>query len=133
MWNVGPANLAFSAYEFLGLAGLGPPRNEIRETIFFNGIHLEHLIELGCLSWILALGAGVSVLLLLGIGGRRLWHSSSRITAERCILTLALNWALLFSASLLAGFPFWGRHLSPCFPGIPGLTPFPLSLFAIYE
>jgi hypothetical protein len=117
LWNVGPANLMFAAYEFLGLSGLGPPRNKIRETVFQSGLNLGEFMELGLFQWCLAIFAVVLVAVLIFIGGMKLIQPSlHHRSAIFCCLVVVGNWTFLFIAACFAAFPFWGRHLSPSFP-----------------
>jgi hypothetical protein len=114
IWDVGLPNLFFSAYEFLGFQGLGPSRSALREAARVSGglpsLFLPYLMP------ILALGIA---LLAGGFQGRipQKEAKASRNLFFFLVFLLASTTFLLFALALVAGFPFWGRHLAPLLPG----------------
>jgi hypothetical protein len=113
LWAVGPANLAFSLYEFMGFAGLGPPRDELRE-----------LAQSGGLTSVMQriLPYAPSLVLLAGLLGAAVWGACRRAHDETGrsqliakVAVIGLIWIATVAVALLAHFPFWGRHLAPSF------------------
>jgi hypothetical protein len=110
LWNVGVSNVAFAIYELLGFSGLGPPRHELRELAkAADGLRaLPHstyyLIGIGAL-------AGLYLALL-----RPLWKLRRDSLGLIAAGAVVLSAGAMFAASVMAGFPFWGRHLAYLLP-----------------
>jgi hypothetical protein len=113
IWKVGPQNILFSAIEFLGFAGLLPPRHELRHIVRTGLNHPEELAGM----WPFAIPASIMLVLLFAIG--LYWIARIRQTPRwifACAAVMATSAALLLAASMVVGFPFWGRHLAATFP-----------------
>lgn len=113
IWSIGLQNVLFSIIEFVGFAGLLPSRQELRAMARAGLSYSGEFLNL----WTFALPTLVMAILLvvLGLFWLRHFRQTPRwITA--CLLVTAGSAALLFTASLVVGFPFWGRHLAPAFP-----------------
>ncbi len=99
----GLSNLAFALYEFFGFAGLGPPRNDLRET--------QNLSVFRPYWPLLLIGA----LVLLAVACSTLRRSSSRLA--RCLaFSVACGFALALLVSLFEHHQVLGRHLAVLFP-----------------
>ena len=136
LWDVGLHNLGFALYEFLGFAGLGPGRDDLRQMGRAGGVEAAVYGLAVDPVWLLLLFALLSA---LAVALRLTWQKQER---KREFFVYAGVWALVvgttFIASVLARFPFWGRHLAPVFPfyctllvlGVESLrrTPWPRAL-----
>jgi hypothetical protein len=114
LWNPGIGNIAFSFYKFGGWLGLGPGRNEIRETVQLEGFRqLTDSFRPYAFS-ILLLG-----LIYTGIavsGGKALLKSFNKSSTFWINFgALMIGVVTLAVAAGVAHWPFWGRHLSPLF------------------
>jgi len=113
IWSVGLQNILFSGIEFLGFAGLLPPRQELRELARTGLSQTNELLNL----WLFALpttllAAAFAVLVFY-------WFRNPKQTPHwifACLAVFSGSAILLFLAALVVGFPFWGRHLAPVFP-----------------
>lgn len=113
IWKIGPENVLFSAIEFLGFAGLLPPRHEIRQLVRAGFNLPEELANM----WTFAIPALVMLALLFAIG--LYWVVHFRQTPRwifACAAVVGASAAILLAASMAVGFPFWGRHLAATFP-----------------
>jgi len=125
IWNVGLQNLLFSVVEFLGFAGLLPPRQELREMARAGLSQSSEALN----HWPLALPAILMAVVFIFIGifwVRHIRQTPRWITA--CLAVTAVSAALLFTASLVVGFPFWGRHLAPAFPAFAAALAWPVAM-----
>jgi hypothetical protein len=119
IWNVGLQNVFFSAIEFLGFAGLLPARHELRSIARVGLTRPDELLSL----WPFAISASVLLVLLIAIGFY--WILNCRQTPRwvfACLFVAIASAGLLLAASLVVGFPFWGRHLAAAFPVFVGAT-----------
>lgn len=113
IWTVGLQNVLFSIIEFFGFAGILPSRQELREMARAGLSYPGEFFSL----WTFALPTLGMVLLLVVLG--LFWLRNIRQTPRwimACFAVTAGSAALLFAASIVVGFPFWGRHLAPVFP-----------------
>ena len=101
----GLGNLAFVLYEFLGFAGLGPPRSELRE-----GLYLYPYRILPYWPWLLIGVAGMSVVGLLWFYAR-----PNRI-ARNLAGSLLLGILIALVVSRIAHLRLLGRHVAMFFP-----------------
>ena len=125
IWNVGLQNILFSAIEFLGFAGLLPPRHELRELARTGPNQPAELFVLWPFALPTTLVAVVLTVLVF------FWFRNLRKTPQwifACIAVFMGSAILLFLAALVVGFPFWGRHLAPVFPAFIAGTGWVLSL-----
>lgn len=103
----GLMSMAFGAYETMGLLGIGPDRDAIREN---------PQIITGSLPWLIPAAA---IILAAWAFGVRIFltHTASR---ERIaiITALAIPFAILAAASVIADFQVLGRHMSPAIPAL---------------
>lgn len=99
----GSANLAFVTYEFMGFAGLGPPRREIRETP-----HIHIFIPYW--PWLLIGGAAI-----LAVGFFMLRTRPTRI-ARNLAGGLLIGLAIAIAVSNLTHLRVLDRHLAAFFP-----------------
>jgi len=109
VWSVGPHNLLISGAEFMGFAGLLPPRQEVRELVkagFAASIDLRVLLFPGLLA---------ALYVALGANWLKQGHSTPR-WIWACTAVLIGSYILLTIAASSVGFPFWGRHLAAAFP-----------------
>jgi hypothetical protein len=119
IWNVGLQNVVFSAIEFLGFAGLLPARHELRSIARAGLTSPDELLAL----WPFAISASVLLILLIAIG--LYWIFNCKQTPRwvfACLFVTAASAGLLLAASLVVGFPFWGRHLAGSFPALVAAT-----------
>lgn len=116
-WAVGLKNLAFASYELLGLSGFGPGRYRLRELGISGGIAgaLEGFVR--------PLTAGIALLVFLYawagirfIRKVRRGEVAARGLGTATLVVVVATYLFLFGLSLVAGFPFWGRHLAPVLP-----------------
>ena len=115
IWDVGLRNLLLSFAEFMGFAGLLPPRQEVRDAVragFSTVVRLDVLVLPILLS---------GLYVALGLK----WLSKARQTPIwmwACFIILLIGSGTLMFASIGVGFPFWGRHLAPLFPFFAVIT-----------
>ena len=110
LWKVGTLNLAFMIYEWLGFGGLGPPRHELRELArSANGLS-GLLSDTRYLIPIAVLAAVYAALL------RPFWKLRRDSLAIIATGAVVLSSGMMFVTSIIAGFPFWGRHLAYLVP-----------------
>lgn len=107
--NPGLGNIAFAIWEFIGLAGLGPPRNVLRAHP-----NLHTLVPYGPL---LALGILACVVALATILARWRGRPGERPSGS-LLVSLAAGIMPLLLLSATVRFEFWGRHLAAFFPGL---------------
>lgn len=99
----GLANLAYALYEFTGFAGLGPPRNEIRQS--------RSLAVFGPYwPWLLL---GVMVLFCVAF---TFFRARSSKLVRNLFLSLLLGLAAALGISVHEQFQVLGRHLAVFFP-----------------
>jgi hypothetical protein len=113
IWSVGLQNVLFSGIEFLGFAGLLPPRHELRELARTGLSQPAELLGLWPFALPTALLAVVLTVLVF------FWFRHLKDTPRWILACLAVflgSAILMFLAALVVGFPFWGRHLAPVFP-----------------
>ena len=103
----GLGNLAFAAYEFLGFAGLGPPRHVLRASPEVATL-VPHWPWL-CLGGLACLGLAFAASTVLRVAEHRAELASWAIA-------LTASGVLLTAAALAFRFEFWGRHWAPLFP-----------------
>ena len=101
--NPGFANLAFALYEFAGFAGLGPPRNDIRQSLNLT-VFLPYwpLLLVGAMTLVAAVSSAFRV-------------TPSRIV-RNLILSVAVGIAVALAISTFQHFQLLGRHLAVFFP-----------------
>ena len=99
----GIANLAFVFYEFCGFAGLGPPRNELRENP-----HVYALVSYW--PWLL-----IGVMAAVAVG-----YSVLRLTPDKPSRALAISLvaglSIAFMVAKITHFQLLGRHVAVFFP-----------------
>jgi hypothetical protein len=118
VWEPGLLNPVFAGYELLGFLGLGPARLEIREAARAGAPALLALFKVS----LPALGLlGLLYLALLLPLRKRIEDDRNRVMLAVALLAAAPPLLLLIAARL-AGWPFWGRHLSPVLPFTACLT-----------
>lgn len=114
IWKVGLQNIAFMAYELLGFGGFGPGRDELRSLARSGqgGKLVEEVLP--ALAPIALLCA---VYVAWGWALLQQWRAGKRRTEITVFASLPVfGSVMLFTLALVAGFPFWGRHMSPAFP-----------------
>jgi hypothetical protein len=119
IWNVGLQNAFISAIEFLGFAGLLPARHELRSIARAGLTRPDELLSL----WPFAIATSVLFVVLLAIGLH--WILNFKLTPRwvfACLFAAVASASLLLAASLVIGFPFWGRHLAAAFPAFVAAT-----------
>jgi len=99
----GIANLAFVFYEFCGFAGLGPPRDELRENP-----HVHALV--GYWPWLL-----IGIAAAIAVGSVVLRATSDRASRNLAISLLA-GLSIAFMVAKIAHFQLLGRHVAVFFP-----------------
>ncbi len=117
----GLANLAFVAYEFLGFAGLGPPRQELRTS-------LQPYMAAHYWPWLLVGGAVASAGCLMW-----LYTRPNRLT-RNLAASLAVGLLIALAVSRIAHLQLLGRHVAMFFPMLllffllwASTSPFPRS------
>jgi hypothetical protein len=115
LWPVGPMNIVAVAYEFLGFAGLGPPREELR-TMARQGFE-------AILTWkfelVMLLLAIVVIFATIALGFNQKKNPAGNTSAIAYLFLFALLACALSSLSaFIKGWPFWGRHLAFAFPAL---------------
>jgi hypothetical protein len=110
-WQPGFANIAFATFELAGASGFAPARHAIRD------LAKEHQ------TLTLALRVGLPLLILLSLqlflvwkAGWRRMRPEDRYLFASCLAICTLSAGALMLLSILAAWPFWGRHLAPIFP-----------------
>ena len=100
-------SMGFGFYEMIGMLGLGPNRDMIREN---------PLVVLKSLPWLLPATLIIFASWLIGV------CSAYRSTTPReriaVVITVALPLIILAVTSIVAQFQVLGRHLSPCMPAL---------------
>jgi hypothetical protein len=110
-WQPGLANVAFATFELAGASGFAPARHAIRD------LAKEHQMLALALRVGLPLVALLSLQLFLGWGvGWRRMKSEDRYLFASCLGICTTTTAALILLSIIAAWPFWGRHLAPIFP-----------------
>jgi hypothetical protein len=117
-WGVGIQNLAFATYELLGFTGFGPGRYKLREAGLQGGLDggIQAIAEsplAGGVFFLLVLYALLFIELIRKIRSTEAIHRHLLLPATAVVL---LSVGTLFSLSVYADFPFWGRHLAPSLP-----------------
>jgi len=124
VWSVSAGNLAFSIYELLGFAGLGPGRAALR------GVARSQVgnVSSNMLPYLPGILALFVMYCVVAVGYYRALRIPQRalylIVTTAVVVTSALGLAVLAAA---AHFPFWGRHLAPVFPAIVIIVAISLS------
>jgi hypothetical protein len=116
LWQVGVSNLGFAGYELLGFAGLGPPRNELRELARVPGELVRTLVQPRYALGLGGLALAWTFILVL------LWKRRREPVTQAAAAFLIVTAGSLMVASLVVHFPFWGRHLAPVLPGVVALS-----------
>ncbi len=103
----GMGNLFFAAWEFLGLLGLGPPRNVLRTAQTLT-IFPRYVVTLGfgAIAWLVVIATMI-------IKARR---SGINKCIEYLVGMLCIGLVLFFASASWFRFRFWGRHLGQFFP-----------------
>jgi len=104
--TTGWKNVAFTGYELLGLAGLGPGRLEIRD----GGLQAfkPYALELGLFTALIFILLSSGLLYLLQNCSRKKIFSLTFVTASPAVFILAAGFILHFRVL--------GRHFAPLFP-----------------
>ncbi|MFA7345874.1 MAG: hypothetical protein WC003_16360, partial [Terrimicrobiaceae bacterium] len=115
-WDVGLVNLAYSAFEFLGMGGLSPSREILRATIKSEGI--SQGMELFFTPWSLLIPVVLALWLFLAFwAAKALFRpSEAQVGGYFCLIIFLVTGAFLFAAAYVFKWPFWGRHLAGIFP-----------------
>jgi hypothetical protein len=103
----GAGNLGFAVYEFLGFAGLRPPRNDLRANP-----HLSTFLPYWpwlCLGGLA--GAGLILVVARALRVRRRGPAPVNV-----LVSLGVGVAMMTVAAQMVRFQFWGRRLAPLFP-----------------
>jgi hypothetical protein len=105
--RAGLGNVAFALYEFIGLGGLGPPRNELRAYPSAHTLlHYWRWVAVGVVACATATATTAAI-----------WFRRRRGPAGWCLCgALAAGLGLFLVAACLVSFRFWGRHLTVFFP-----------------
>jgi hypothetical protein len=105
----GLGNIAFAVYEFMGLGGLGPPRNELRADPSIHTLvpYLPWLM-VGILACVAAFGTAAA----------RVFCCGQKKPNLSLFAGLAVGLTLFLVAARLVWFRFWGRHLAVFFPSL---------------
>jgi len=103
----GLPNLAFAIYEFLGLEGLGPPRNVLREA---PGLHTFFPYLPTLAFGVVAFGVVLLAILL------RKRDSTERRVVLGLFVSFAAGLLFMFALSYAAHFRVLGRHMATFFP-----------------
>jgi hypothetical protein len=113
LWPVGPANVGFSLYEFMGFAGLGPPRDELRELAQSGGLSSVLRRTLPYAPWQLLLACFLTFSLWGAFRRANDEIGRSQLIAKTAVIGAV--WTETVTLAVIAHFPFWGRHLAPSF------------------
>lgn len=112
IWAVGPANLIGALVEMFGFAGLLPARQVLRDCVR-HGISASNLAPFFLqIAGACILFAAMAFLLVRFLLTRK--RPSSWCFAGLGYFILSLFG--MITLTLVAHFPFWGRHLAPAFP-----------------
>ena len=113
-WPLTPANIGFALYELLGFLAFGPGRDEIREVAQSTGVRGVLSLMVPCAIF---LGGFAAFNIVALIGGIKSWLAGThRLFIFLFSAAAALNILFMFIGAYFAGWPFWGRHLTPVFP-----------------
>ena len=131
LWTVSPANVLFAAFEYLGLQGLGPGRQELRAIM--KGLvssreilpFLPGLIVL-CAAYLVIFGAAFKSWMTREPSRPTSVSAIPPASPGRAFLLIspwmmglgvpALSALLLYVLATASGMAFWGRHLAGAFP-----------------
>jgi hypothetical protein len=118
--DVGLGNVAFVLYENLGLGGVGPSRTLLREA---NNQGMSQVLEAlrPGLPWFVMFGGLWFWFLKSVFSGLRHGSGGGNDADARQLFwlyagTFVLGAGAFYVAAVVAGFPFYGRHLSPFSP-----------------
>lgn len=115
LWTVGPMNVVAVAYEFLGFAGLGPPREELR-TMARQGFEAMVTWKFELAMLLLAI---IVIFATIAVGFNQKKNPAGNTSAIAYLFLFALLACALTSLSaFIKGWPFWGRHLAFAFPAL---------------
>lgn len=120
IWAVTPLNVAFVAYEFLGLQGLGPGRQTLRAI--FKGLESPAPIFYALPGLLLLIGCHFAVLAAAFKSWLTRECHTPRPSMERlriwmmCVGVCLQSALLMYLVGSLMALPFWGRHLVGAFP-----------------
>jgi hypothetical protein len=114
LWNVGLINIFAVGYEFAGMGGLGPPREDIRGIIRggFGGL-MEWSGSFVVLAAFLTITSVTAITAAMSRRSHRGFDISWRVVLAFSVLACVLTAV----AAFVWGWPFWGRHLAFAFPG----------------
>ncbi len=114
LWQVDAKYLAYMAYEWMGLNGLGPATAELREVARSSGLKAlltGHRLEMATVA------ACAGALGFFVVCGATAWRGSARRRTIGVLLAIVLFGGFgFFAASLATHKAFWARHLAPIFP-----------------
>jgi hypothetical protein len=113
IWSLGPQNLVFSMVEFMGFSGFLPSRQILREILKSpDQVLLANNVDIVQSIFLLAL--------LVAWGGVAFQAVRNIRNLSPVIFPVAAYFVgsivVMVFLALLAGFPFWGRHLAPLLP-----------------
>lgn len=100
-------SMGFGFYEMIGLLGLGPSRDMIREN---------PLVVLRSLPWLLP--ATLIIFAAWSFGVFSAYRSTTPRERIAIVIAIALPLLVLAVTSIVAQFQVLGRHLSPCMPAL---------------
>lgn len=97
----GVTNIAYAMYEFLGMNGMGAPKNVIRES--------DNLIVSikPYIPWLIAICIGYAMIL---------WRMLVEKAGNQMLMLFVISIIVFFIGAYAASFRFWGRHLFIFYP-----------------
>jgi hypothetical protein len=102
-------NICYAVYEFVGFGGVGPPRNDLRQS--FSVLTFEPYVLPIMLFGLVIFG--VFTVLLLEKRRNGLFHS---VIGEPFLMGFVAGLFLFSVMSFVVSFRFWGRHLLFIYP-----------------
>ncbi|MCS7062575.1 MAG: hypothetical protein NZM04_00760 [Methylacidiphilales bacterium] len=123
LWPVNFYNYLFAIYEFIGLQGFGPARDELRQYMrsgLFTAVQhsLHYFVPIFC--YLLIILRVFCKVITTEIKNHSIFLAFRKYL--HLILYLSLPCVTLGIAAYLVSWPFWGRHLAISFPPFIYLT-----------
>ena len=114
LWAVDFKASAFVIYEMVGLAGLGPPVDDLRGMA--KSLSITAMVAAHPWPFVLASLAALGLGVIVFIGWRGISAGSERHVLLALGLPVVVGMVLFFGVSYALKKPFWARHLAPLFP-----------------
>ena len=114
LWAVDAKTPAYVIYETIGLNGLGPPIDHLRELAATLG--LTQLLTSHAPQFLLAGLGALTLALVVGLGSRRHLADAGEFPLGLAGWPVVIGVGFFFVVSMAIHKAFWARHLAPLFP-----------------